>query len=196
MSQPIGPTDENDSPPPSSGGYQSLKDGDLANPLSLGEFFHGLGGLMRLPPKARMKLSAQKRGSHPSRILLPAAAIALAVIFVALQRGQADAPDEVPPGLIGRWVTTASSYSDRVLEFRPNLVIFHTGPETEDRTEHRITRVQTRLIGDTAVVTLAYLEAGTSYELSFRYTSVPEPVLSFTNQDRLIWRPAGASPIR
>lgn len=170
--------------------YRSLKDGDLVNPISLGEFLGGVGGLMRLPPKELEKL-APTRVRRATRILFPAAAVVLTVLLAAIKPGAfSRGSTEMPAGLNGQWMTIATNYSDRVLEFLPGRVVFRSSG-TSDSTEHRISRVVSEQIGDTTLVTLSYLESGGSYELALKYTTVPEPGIRFTNQDYLVWRPVG-----
>ena len=170
--------------------YRSLKDGDLATPISLGDFFEGLGGLMQLPDKAPEPVKPAKQ-RRPTRFVLPLAAAGLAILLVALKPNhQADAT--VPVELLGSWETRSEKYRDRTLEITPTTVVFHNGPAREDWSEHLVTGVQSRQAGDTALVTFSYLEAGTDYELSLKYAATPERGIRFTNQDELVWRPAQA----
>lgn len=171
--------------------YRSLKDGDLANPLSLGEFFEGLGGIMQLPPKSGNKPLPARKPRRVTRLLLPTLALGLALALTALQPLLKPERGELPLGLTGRWTTRADNYSDRELEFFPDRIVFQAGPAQADRTEHKITRVRSRQVGDTTLIALSYDEAGARYELSLKYASTPARGLRFTNQDHLVWRPAG-----
>lgn len=170
--------------------YRSLKDGDLANPLSLGEFFEGLGGLMQLPPKNSKEPAPPRPPRRVTRLLLPMLAVGCALGLTALRPLLTPERGELPYGLTGHWATIATNYSDRGLEFLSDRIVFQAGPGPGDRTEHTITRVRTRQVGDTTLITLSYLDAGAPYELSLKYASTPERGLRFTNQDHLVWRPA------
>lgn len=171
--------------------YRSLKDGDLANPLSLGEFFEGLGGLMRLPPKSGNKPPPARKPRRVTRLLLPTLALGLALALTALKPMIKPERGELPFGLTGHWATSADNYSDRGLEFFPDRIVFQAGPAQADRAEHTITRVRSRQVGDTTLITLSYEEAGAPYELSLKYASTPARGIRFTNQDHLVWRPVG-----
>jgi hypothetical protein len=171
--------------------YRSLKDGDLANPLSLGEFFEGLGGLMRLPPKSGKAPMPARKTRRAGRLLLPALAVGFALALTALKPVLKPERGELPFGLAGHWATIATNYSDRGLEFFPDRIVFQAGPGPGDRTEHLISRVRSRQVGDTTLITLSYLEAGAPFDLSLKYASTPERGLRFTNQDYLVWRPVG-----
>lgn len=174
--------------------YKSLKDGDLLNPISLGEFFTGLNGLMQLPPKPPELEQKPGRSLKPTRYVLPLLAVAFAVSLVALKPSPKADTTLIPDGLVGLWETKAAKYKDRLLEISPTLVVFYNGPAREDRSEHLITRIKTRASGDTVMVTFFYLEAGTDYELSLKYSSTPERAIRFTHQDDLVWRPS-AKPV-
>lgn len=176
-------------------GHHSLKDGNLASALTLPEFFEGLGGLMNLPPRiAEPRLKHSKLGRRAARVLIPAVAVVFGV-FLSLRQAETQAPNELPAGLAGRWVTDAANYANRELEFAPDRIVFHTGDSSAADTEHLITRIKSRRVGDTTVVTLTYLATGSSYDLAFKYTAVPEARVRFTNQDKLVWRPEdGATP--
>src|SRR6185503_3120891 len=97
--------------------YRSLKDGDLANPLSLGEFFEGLGGLMQLPPKSGKEPPLVPKPRRASRLVLPALAVGFALALTALRPALKQERGELPIGLTGHWATIATNYSDRGLEF-------------------------------------------------------------------------------
>lgn len=170
--------------------YKSLKDGDLLNPISLGEFFMGLNGLMQLPPKPPEPEQKRKRPLKSSRFVLPLVAVVFAVALVALKPSPKADATLIPDGLVGLWETKASKYKDRLLEISPTLVVFYNGPAREDRSEHLITQIKTKAAGDTVMVTFFYLEAGTDYELSIKYSTMPERGIRFTNQDDLVWRPS------
>lgn len=181
-----------DQTPSPSGTYRSLKDGDLSNSLSLGEFFETLGWIIRLPAKQPKKPEKPPTPKRPTRFVLPMVATALAVLLVAFAPHGKPEPARLPGNLLGVWHTNHEKYQGRLMIISPGSVVFQAGPDSSARTVHLVTRVRSVQFGDTLRYTLTYLEEGAPYELTFKYASTPEVGIRFSNQQDLIWRPGPA----
>jgi len=183
----------------SSGIYRSLKDGDLANPLSLPEFFESLGELIVLPPRledlaVEPPRETKKKPARPTRYWIPMLATGMAVALVAFASGRAPRAATLPPALAGHWVTAHENYQGRSLVITGQAVQFRNGADSGAWTTHLVTRVRSVQAGDTTRFTLTYMEGEGAYELAFKFASVPEPGIRFTNQQDLVWRPAPRTP--
>lgn len=103
-------------------GYRSLRSGELADAMELGEFFQALGPVLRLPMNdGKSEVAARKRSVAAKRRRTGV----LACVAVALLAGAALAPallralqpeEPVPAGLHGLWVARAPRYAGRTFD--------------------------------------------------------------------------------
>ena len=173
--------------------YRSLKDGDLANPIQLDEFLDGVGEIMRLAPKTvepQPKESiARVAGRNWIRLLLPLATIVL--VAFAIQSAPGEEPSvPLPSSVLGIWSTADPRYANRRFELTRESIAFKHGDRPDDQSVHQISAVRAKQMGDSTLIRVTYLEAGGSYELSFKYSMVPEPGIRFSHQEELAWRRA------
>lgn len=176
------------------GAYRSLKDGDLANPIPLDDFLVGVGEIMRLAPRksaAPEKPVAAARPSLPknwSRYLWWTAALLL--IPFLMPRRQSELPSApLPAGVAGSWSTADPRYADRRFEIGQDFILFKNGERADEQTVHPISNIQAEEVGDSTLVHVKYLDAGATYELSFKYSRFPTRAIRFSHQPEFVWRP-------
>jgi hypothetical protein len=180
-----------------SGHYRSVKDGDLINPMPLVDFLDGVGEIMRLParvPVAEAKAEQQAIAEAAGRSQLASRTkivVLLAVVAImaygVTSGGEEAAPTTVPPQVLGTWMTADPRYAGRTFDLGSGFIVFKNGDRADDQTAHEISAVHTTSQGDSTQVIVSYLEAGATYELSFKYSGTPRPGIRFNHQEELVW---------
>lgn len=185
--------------------YRAVKDGDLREPMNLGDFLMALGIVLRLPGKERAStageiieaIPAQKRhGSRLASIVL--AAIVLILVAVALPSLFPDRSDRIPPRLIGSWQTLTPRFAQRGFEVRDNDLRVRRGPNETDVAVLAIRRVRVTQRGADTDVQIEYMEDGAPQSFDLTMHDTPGgPMLELKNQPDVVWRrarPLGRAP--
>ena len=181
--------------PPSTG---SVGDGNLAEPIKLGEFLEGIAAIYDLPardvvpsvaPQQPKKTTKRRRSKFELWLVAVPALAVMATLVIRLSL--AEPPLSILPSVLeGGWETTNVDYRDREFWLSATRVAFQTGPYPEDVTVHPIRRViQTTARGDTTDFAIDYESEGGVVTWKFQFTSSPKPVIRFVNQKALIWTP-------
>lgn len=184
----------------------SIKDGDLANAMELGDFMEELGVVMRLPKResgaaavpvpvpvqAQAMQAAQAVGSLARRRpVLPMLAAATVIGFVGWQFRPAPVAS-VPTQVVGTWETSDPRYPGRqlVLGEHSVLVLLMAKPEGPAEVVHRVTAKQ---VQDTLAVVLAYGASTPVAELALAYVDKPTEQLVLRNTAGVVWTRAGST---
>jgi hypothetical protein len=116
----------------------------------------------------------------------------LLTLTLAAAFGCTSPPPELPPELVGRWVSADPRFAGRTLELSPATVGFETGIDGPSR--HEILRVEAPANGSTeGEVTIHYAgEQGLAYQLRLRYEARSEE-LRLIHRPDVVWTREGAS---
>jgi hypothetical protein len=118
-------------------------------------------------------------------ILVVALALAGARALMPLWgRGAKTMPDE----LLGVWTTTEPAYKGRVLEIKPDALVFHVGAQAFRL--HPVRRVVKQERGGSAeytVYTVEYEDGSEVATLAFQFVRAPRPAIWLQNRT-LAWR--------
>ncbi|MEO8201067.1 MAG: hypothetical protein ABI679_11135 [Gemmatimonadota bacterium] len=174
---------------------RSLKDGDLVNPIPLGDFLGGVGQMLRLEPRKLPPLPQE----GPNRAvqvfqrnwgtIVFSLSLLLLYPLVTRSGGTGEARDELPAGVLGAWQTDGKRYAERRFEIGTDYIVFTQGTRSDDQTVHKISGVSVKQKPDSSDIRIQYLDAGVTYELLFTYSPIPRPGIRFEHQKELLWRP-------
>jgi hypothetical protein len=177
----------------------NLKDGDLANPVPLGDFMSELGTIMQLPPKegpvaapvVAQAAAPARTGWNARAVLLPTIAVLLAA-GVAWGRvaGRPSVPD-LPKELQGEWRTKHPKYRDRLLSFTADRVGIAMS-EGKVPQLLPVSALTMRSRADTTVLAITYIEEGGPVEFRVSLVKGARPMLWLSNPADVVWEPVGA----
>lgn len=180
-----------------SGTYRAVKDGDLREPMHLGDFLMGLGIVLRLPGKKQATTAAEIVAAIPQRqqrshvvaislslVVILGAAVIIPPMFPS--RG-----DPLPPRLMGSWKTQSPKFAERGFEIRGEELRMQRGPSETDVAVLGIHRVRVTPHGDDTAVEIEYVEDGVRQSLDLTmHDFAGATVLELRNQPTVIWRRA------
>ena len=179
----------------------SVGDGNLAEPMKLEVFLHGIATIYDLPEKEVAptepppKKANKRRSLYFQRGLVITLALSLIGLF-AVSLSRTELPGVLPSPLYGEWKSSEPRYKDRAFMITSRDVTFRTGPSPEALTVHKIRHVdRTRGGGDTTYFSVEYEEEAGLVTWKFAYVESPKPTIRFVNQKNLIWTPSpGSAP--
>lgn len=92
----------------------------------------------------------------------------------------------VPADLYGVWKTSAPKYADRFMEISEGVILFGTGKDTLE--SYVLDSVDIQPDGTKTLYTITYLDRDMEeLRLSFYYEPGGKPLMTFKNQDHLMW---------
>ena len=110
----------------------------------------------------------------------------LMVLLLLTLSACGEKPQELPHGILGRWVTDADGYADRYFILSESAVVFATGEG--NFTVHLITRVETYMQNANSCYLIHYKnDEGQNQALSLCYNDSREEI-RFQNQARIAWK--------
>lgn len=113
-------------------------------------------------------------------------ACALLTLLFSYFGCQSDTVNDLPGELVGTWRTEAPGYGDRYLTLTPGSVIFGTGEYSYDT--YTIVDIEKTTEKSRTVYTVYYKEpGGVNYKLKFYYDADDGGLMTFKNQEHLIW---------
>jgi hypothetical protein len=173
----------------------SLKDGELINPMELGDFMMQLGMLFRLPVRVKEPEPGDQPGTSAKRrsrrsLLIRMSPILAAVLVSTYAAFNVTLPSAqtatVPEELIGVWITSDAKYAGRHLALTDKTVVIGKGDAGESG--HTVKTVDQRAKGDTTIYTIIYQDEGGTRDLVLRYLPGGKPRVTLLNQPQMIWR--------
>jgi hypothetical protein len=174
----------------------SLKDGDLATPIPLHDFMHELGVILQLPRKrttaAISVIEVAPLTRRRTAVVLPAIAILMSVAVVWAKAMTPSLPREIPPTLLGEWVTTHPNYRERRLSFTEHSVgiSLRDGQAPE---LHHVNSVATNRTADTTRFTITYIADEVPVEFRLVYVAMPSPRVELSNPPGVLWEKAAVT---
>lgn len=181
--------------------YRSVTDGNLTQPMELDEFLHGVGVVMRLPPKQEEKApppadvparaatpnAARRRKSLIVGMCVTASAIILAGI--SLRAWDNRYSDSMPPTLLGSWRTDAAKYRDRGFTVGAETLQMQRGPSPKDVVTLPIKSVRVRNAQRGRSVELKYEENGVVQTLGLTLEDLDGmSIVAVHNQPEIVWK--------
>lgn len=189
-------TDPTTPPPAQTGGYQTVKDGDLREAMDTRSFFAGLGVVMRLPKKRRVVVASETetgeavvrtRGSW--LVTLAVLATGIIGVSVLISAVWPEHSDPLPPTVIGAWRTQTPKFKDRGFEIREGRILLKRGDQQTDVQSFAIVRVRTAPLGPSTEVRISYEENGEPQTLDLLLHEYGgATVIEIVNQPDVIWR--------
>lgn len=169
---------------------KALRPGELAEPVSLNEFFLGVAELFQLPPKRPTAATGVAAVNPPAKrtapkLVLPALAVLLSGLAAVSALRVSPAP-ELPPPLLGVWTTSHPDFVGRTLAFTDSAVEMGVSPNgARERFPIRTLRARENVEGLHLVV--AYGDPDDPISLQFTFRDGPKPEVEFTRPEGLVW---------
>ena len=114
----------------------------------------------------------------------------LAVTLLAAACGSDDNVIPVPPGLVGRWTTTTTAYSDRYMDISPRVLIIGTGGNSSE--PFQITRVVKTETVNGDLYMLHYADpGGVDFRMGLHFNEAIGRTVRLENQLGMTWRKRG-----
>lgn len=186
---------------PEKGHSGSAGDGNLAEPMPLGSFLHGVANIYDLAPKEvepkneapKVAKAPKKRFSRPIGVML---ALSVAALFT-VEVSAGETRGVLPPILFGEWQTGNPAYRDRRFTLAESQLSFQIGSEKDSVTVHEIRRVVESPAGeDKKRFVVDYDVEGEVYTWKFQYIwNGTAPIIRFDNQNDIIWTPVPLSRV-
>ncbi len=184
-----------------SGTYRAVKDGDLREPMHLGDFLMGLGIVLRLPGKKRAITAADIVADIPQneqRSRLVAVVLSLIVVIGLAATIPPLFPsrnDPLPPTLLGSWQTQTPKFAERGFEIRDKELRIKRGPAETDVAVLKIQRVRVTPRGADTAVEIEYMEDGARQSFDLTIHAFPAgAMLELRNQPEVVWRRTRSKP--
>lgn len=151
----------------------------------LREFFAAISGLGR---RARRRYDEFQRPRTRRGLVVICGVLAIAGLLY--QFSPRRPPSEMPPGLRGKWVTTAKSYADRGFWIGAHQVAFRVGPKAGDIQVYPVTHLaEKRISADTTLYDIDYAVDGGTDRWSIEQISLPRPAIVYLHQPQMTWTP-------
>lgn len=186
---------------PEKGHTGSAGDGNLAEPMPLGSFLHGVANIYDLSPKEvepkdeapKVAKAPKKRFSRPIGVMLAISVVALFTVEVS----SGETRGVLPLILHGEWQTDYPAYRDRRFTLEASQLTFRIGLEKDSVTVHQIRRVEETAAGeDRKHFVVDYDLEGEVATWKFHYIwSGTAPLIRFDNQNDIIWTPVPQSKV-
>jgi hypothetical protein len=185
---------------PKKGHAGSAGDGNLAEPMPLGSFLHGIANIYDLAPKevepkveAPKVVKPKKRFSRPIGVML---ALSVAALFT-VEVSSGTTRGALPVILHGEWQTDFPAYRNRRFTLAESEITFKIGSDKDSVTVHQVRRVEETATGeDRKRFVVDYDVEGAAATWKFQYIwNGMSPVIRFDNQNDIIWTPVPLSKI-
>lgn len=180
---------------PEKGHTGSAGDGNLAEPMPLGSFLHGIASIYDLAPKEvdpkveepKVAKTPKKRFSRPIGVML---ALSVAALFT-VEVSSGETRGALPLILHGEWQTDYPAYRDRRFTLAEGQITFRIGLEKDSVTVHQVRRVEEKAAGENRKhFVVDYDVEGEVATWKFHYVwDGTRPVIRFDNQTDITWAP-------
>jgi hypothetical protein len=168
-----------------SGFTKGLVDGDLKHAMDYSDFMFQLGLHYQLPERPEAKVASRR--VVRTRRWLVACAIVLTSWAVAA-RVIPDRPPErvLPYEVLGSWRTATPPYTGRGFTLFPDRIVFRYGAASRPA-GFLITAVSRRVVADTSLFEIRYLEDESESRMTFGFVDAAIPTISLPNAAGAIW---------
>lgn len=187
---------------PKKGHTGSAGDGNLAEPMPLGSFLHGIASIYDLAPKEiepkaeapKAAKAPKKRFSRPIGVML---ALSVAALFTVEVSSGATTRGVLPLILHGEWQTNYPAYQDRRFTLAESQITFRIGSDKDSVTVHQIRGVVETALGENVKrFVVNYDVEGEVANWKFQYVwNGTAPLIRFDNQTDIVWTPVPLSRI-
>ncbi len=170
---------------PAAKGYtKGLVDGDLKHAMDFSDFMFQLGLHYELPE--RPEAVAKRRTVRTRRWLVACAVIATS--WAVAERVIPDRPPErvLPHEVLGSWRTATPPFAGRGFTLSADRIVFRYGGMTRPA-GFPITAVVRRVVADTTVFEIRYLEDASESTMTFGFVDAAIPTISLPNAAGAIW---------